>query len=710
MSVSIASRAFFLIISLLLFHAPTFASVHADSVVVRTTSNRPEDLIDYLQLRIDQMDGVQDGKINLRDSALSAYANRVYFKLVDSLKTVIDNSSIDGEHRRNYRDNIIQQLQRVNANTVYNVKQFDNVFRFYLNSLEAARQHRLNAYLYNNITQGLNYFNFLKNETGIDSFLILASVYHPETVFRMYVIYAGKNYALHVLEEASKTAPVTVKKYFNDGNPIYEMLKLSKDPVIAIILQIRQLYNRKTNAYTLIDAINDFHYTIQQADTVGNNPREYLRAMLQIRIKKNPLGAFSLEEELAVYALKYVRVINDLHLEPEKPRFASIENFSAPELYTLMVYSEEEIFTSSFNGLFKRLMNKMGDRSGFDFLNDLGDNKFRTFIKMCASYGKLEVFLRTMNPLQQQLLMMKFASGLEQYNDLSQAVEVADAFSSINDSLVLRILRSKIRYEYIRFKTANNERGAAIYGLLANLFVDKNVAGADWFSSIAHEYNLPPFDRIKNSKLFSSDSIDRWLIYFYDDEDGDASFATFIKTFTDPNWKIADSGSYVIIKSKAGLPVHIYANKPKHEYDGQEALEKIFNDSGFDPNVMVHRGHSYYAYKTIDKVKDNTEIFVLGSCGGYHSISSIIDRSPEASIISSKQIGTMFVNNPLLKLIAQTINKGQDIVWPKLWDRLAATVKSNPTAYGRFLDYIPPHKNLGAIFIKTYNKMMEEGG
>ena len=31
--------------------------------------------------------------------------------------------------------------------------------------------------------------------------------------------------------------------------------------------------------------------------------------------------------------------------------------------------------------------------------------------------------------------------------------------------------------------------------------------------------------------------------------------APLVKTFTDPNWNIIDSGTYVIIKSKNGKPV-----------------------------------------------------------------------------------------------------------------------------------------------------------
>ena len=123
---------------------------------------------------------------------------------------------------------------------------------------------------------------------------------------------------------------------------------------------------------------------------------------------------------------------------------------------------------------------------------------------------------------------------------------------------------------------------------------------------------------------------------------------------------------------------------------------------------MVHRGHSYYALKTIDKIQDETQVFILGSCGGYHSISSILERSPDVGIVSSKQIGTQFVNNPMLKFMAEQIRQGKDLDWQKIWNELDTTLKSNATAYERFLDYIPPHKNLGAIFIKSYTKMMEQ--
>lgn len=679
------------------------ATAAKDSTNVR----RLDYFIDEEQKRIDLLDGTEDGVVSIGDEAATAYAGKIYFTLIDSVQRLIESPRFDEGKKKVFRDNLYMHMRKVNGRSYKTVKRFDNLFHFIMAELNAIQSKTLYNVLSTNITQSFNTIGFFKAEAGADSFMLLAARYRPDLVFKVYDIYYKQPYTLRVLEAAAKAAPVTVKRYLSPNDPIYLTLKESNDTVIKMIMQIKDKYSRTTNAFTLIDAIAKGKITMAKADEIGKHPEKYLRTMLNTMVHKRPLGEHSLEAELEIYSLKFVRVLNDLHNESDAVRFASIENFSAEELYTLMVYSEEEIFTSTFNGLFNRLLTKLGPVSGFEFLRNVGDNRFRTFIKMSAGFGKLRPFLQSMTPTHQQMLMIKFASGLEEYNDLSQAVEVADAFGSISDSLVLKILRSTIKIEYIRLKGKRDPRGMAIYGLLSNLFVEKSIQNSNWFESVAKQYQLPSFDHIANDKLFDREHINRWLIYFYDDEDGDASFATFIKMFKDENWNVIDSVSYVLIQSKKGNSVDIYANKPKHEYDGQEKLEKIFADNEYEPNVMVHRGHSYYASKTIEKIKDNTQIFVLGSCGGYHSISTIIERSSEASIISSKQIGTMHVNNPMLKLVADDIREGKDIEWQGVWTRLGEQVKGNAKAYERYMDYIPPHKNLGAIFIKTYNRLME---
>src|ERR1043165_3108157 len=56
--------------------------------------------IDYDQRRIDLLDGTLDGKIDLNDPVTTAYAGKVYFKLIDSLQRLIDNPAFDEARKK----------------------------------------------------------------------------------------------------------------------------------------------------------------------------------------------------------------------------------------------------------------------------------------------------------------------------------------------------------------------------------------------------------------------------------------------------------------------------------------------------------------------------------------------------------------------------------------------------------------------------------
>ena len=79
--------------------------------------------------------------------------------------------------------------------------------------------------------------------------------------------------------------------------------------------------------------------------------------------------------------------------------------------------------------------------------------------------------------------------------------------------------------------------------------------------------------------------------------------------------------------------------------------------------------------------------------------------SPFAHIIASKQVGSGTVNVPLILAITEALRQGKDLNWIDIWKTLGKTLKENPL----FEDYIPPYKNLGALFIMAYNRVMTEG-
>jgi hypothetical protein len=63
-------------------------------------------------------------------------------------------------------------------------------------------------------------------------------------------------------------------------------------------------------------------------------------------------GRVSLENTLKISALAEVYAINSMHEAPDIVRFASTENIAPKELYSLLVYGEEEVFTSTFSECF----------------------------------------------------------------------------------------------------------------------------------------------------------------------------------------------------------------------------------------------------------------------------------------------------------------------------------------------------------------------
>jgi hypothetical protein len=82
----------------------------------------------------------------------------------------------------------------------------------------------------------------------------------------------------------------------------------------------------------------------------------------------------------------------------------------------------------------------------------------------------------------------------------------------------------------------------------------------------------------------------------------------------------------------------------------------------------------------------------------------VLRISEDAHIISSKQVGTRTVNEPILQAIDNDLLEGKNIDWITLWHDVSLKFQKDPAAKERFDDYIPPYKNLGAIFIKAYRK------
>ena len=679
--------------------------------MVQAQSEVRMDFIKAEILRIDMLDAKADGEVDMGDTVLTAMAKHAYISLPDSIDTYIKTAGFKEYDVKIYRDYLFRTLRRISKRNYRRSASFEAFYQQLFKELVAMRKGNLLEVLKSNVPLAVQTCGLYRYEEITDSFLCYASRTEPNAVLAVIDDYADRLYSKHVVETVARYAPQVAKQYLLINHPVMNRLRQSDDTAAKVILKITDDIGKKSNAYVLLDDIVKGNLTIKQADSIGKDSKAFLTRLMEIRKQHEPLAVYSLEKELEVQALKFVRVVNDLHNEKDAAvRFAIVDNLNEEQLYTLIVYSEEEIFTSTFNGIFRRLNARLGNNNGFEFLQDLGANRFRVFIKQCASFGKLDSFLLKMTAEQRNILLVKFAARLDQAeNNISEAVEVADAYTSIGDSTKQEVLQQTIAMELQRVTSKKDKRGMAIYGLLSNLCANSSIFQQDWYRNISGKYKMPPIDVMPNKRLFEMNNKSVWHMYFYDDDDGEESFKAFVTIFKDSNWAILDTSKlFVKIISKGGMPVEIYANKPKEEYDGQAFLEEYFVKQKIVPDVLIHRGHSYYAYKTIEKTQSGTKLFILGSCGGYHNLSNIIDRAPEVNIISSKQIGVYAVNNPIVKELGEIVREGKDVNWQELWTKLDDRLQCDPIeTYTKWLDYIPPHKNLGAIFIRAYNKLVD---
>lgn len=412
----------------------------------------------------------------------------------------------------------------------------------------------------------------------------------------------------------------------------------------------------------------------------------------------------------------YVHIINGLHNEPPEIRFARLQKLSAEELYYLAVSSDGSIYTSSFvRGIYPLMMQRIRQR-GDSLLMQVQFDRYRKFIKMAAGYNTLGDFLRSFPPPSDSLqltdaevLMKAFVGRLERTQGLEEGVDVADSYASILEHLkpLADQMLAQTGTNLIRNQMNADRRGQVIYRILQTLF---RSADSTQQVDLTKELGIPPVYQVPYQRLVNDSGQVIIQVFFYGDVDGKNIFNGFLRMFNNPNWKLDDTHpQWVVIRSAKGKPVFIFANRPLPEETGEDdkaqaALTEYLADKKWLPTITIHRGHSYYAPATIERLSQNSRIVFMGSCGGYHLIHDVLEKAPDAHIIASKQIGATEVNRPFFQLLTEKMRQGNDIDWIPFWRELDQLVDVK-----EFEDYIPPYKNLGALFIKAYQREMDKG-
>jgi hypothetical protein len=474
--------------------------------------------------------------------------------------------------------------------------------------------------------------------------------------------------------------------------------------------------------------------TFREIDSVKENDLSYFKLMVRTRIEyagrllppinDTATGLKALTDMMARRASQsFVREINALHGENNlNVRFRKLDGLTPQELYYIAVLSEDEIYTSSYvSGVYPRIFQRMANPRGDSLLMSVNGDYFRKFIKMAAGYNTLNHFLGTMNKGDAETLMKAFVIGLEKKkstgdgDDLEDAVDVADSYSSIMDKNkeLASFILNETKWNYEKNVQDNNKRGVVIYNLLKILFESADTTRK---TDLSTQLGIPSIYGQDYASLKDDSGRVVQQVFFYGDEDkdGQTSFINFMGMFRNrADWKVDEKNpDWVTITAVKGKPVQIYANRPLYKKDddpdekAQLKLIEYLDKKNMKPTVVVHRGHSYHLPSTLKKLPSSARIVVLGSCGGYNNLNEVLTICKDAHIISSKQVGTKTVNEPILEAINANLVAGRNIDWINMWKELGGRFK-NDAAKEKFDDYIPPYKNLGAIFIKAYRRQMD---
>ncbi len=538
------------------------------------------------------------------------------------------------------------------------------------------------------ILQGIAPF---ENEPFADSLIMLAADKIPLEVYSY--AQATKSVAAKIIRRNTSSKVQTIAKLSSILNgtlylPFLDELlsnRLSIDDIKAVVenelAYYKLLVKTQTNYYSRI--------------ATGDTP--VLADVLYTMLERKATDVF-------------VNVMNDLHDSPDAVRMRVSDPLTSQEIYYLIVTTEEVIYTSTYTKLYDRMMTRFPGRRSDSLLMTLNFDKFKKFIKIAANYNRLDDFLKAMPEDRGYKLMYAFVNGLQKTNSLEDAVDVADSYGSITNVDLQDFLKKEVRQNYEKSLQEKDRKGEVIYNILQTLFQSASDPSVD----LSARLGIPPVYKVDYNSIADDSGRVVQHVFFYGDEDGIISFRNFMGMFNGkPEWKVVTGKEWVTITSIKGKPYTIYANLPldyKQDLDAkaQQSLIDYLTKNNINPSFVVHRGHSYHLKYTIQQMLPSSRIVMLGSCGGYQNLAKILNVNEDAHIISTKQVGSYSVNEPILRALNEDIRNGRNIEWIPVWQQITASVKNDPKANELMKDYVPPHKNLGAIFIKAYRKATGE--
>ncbi|MBK7122228.1 MAG: hypothetical protein IPH68_05060 [Chitinophagaceae bacterium] len=729
----------------LLVSAVLPVSAMQDSVIIPIYRQLFHDKIDNEQLLLDKLDGKLDGLIR------ATHKDEINLAITDVLTRKIDTLQIFVEQNKklvtnndkvrylSYIESLVKGFKTGWRNKAFNpvyapllVDTFERIMKSDIDGISMAPAIGELPYQAGKIIAEI----FPENSGYTESQKLLYLKYcalNPDKILQTIEPYINEPFADALVTKSAAVNPTAIYNLAQaPQTKLGQLIHRNTSPSVKTIVEL----SRTPNALLYFPFLDDMmkgNKTVEGLkriigeDGTGYDSIGYFKLLVETEIayfkrmtspaKDTPIamfGANGLREVLKNKALQhFVMPINDLHdLSNINTRMRSTDSLSAIDLYFMMALSENEIYTSSYKHSYSRMIQRLGKEPRTDsLLLQVHFDFFKKFIKIAANYNRLDNFLSYMPVSASETLMRGFIANLDKTGNLEDAIDVADSYSSItNTNLLTAILGYVIKNENDCIRN-NNSRGKTIYGLLKTIFLSADTANKIDLTGIL---GIPSIYEIENTNMRDDSGRIIQQVYWYGDKDGKTFFPSFINSFSPRDWIITSNSEWYEIRSKKGN-VWVFANRPLDndanlDDSAQVHLNEYLAQNDMLPVVVVHRGHSYWLPRTIKRMAGNAKIVMLGSCGGYKNLNDIIEVNPEAHIISTKEIGAGDINRPILNYLNQTFESGKPLIWKNMWATLTKLFATDPsTAIRESWDsYIPPYKNLGAIFLKGYNNMVED--
>ncbi len=717
------------------------AKAAADTTTIPITRQRFHEKIDAEQRLCDKADGKIDFLVKAsKNEEIYLQITDAIFRRIDELQNEVETNPAIKNHGDkvrylSYLENVVRNFRTGWKSREFNPVLAPQLIDNFSKMLEATIKGESIEPLVQDVDYEIAKINtdLFTTSKGYENarrtvYLKFCSL-NPDKIMQTIRPYVDEVFADSLVIVASKKYPVQVYSYAQaKGKPESRLIRRSNDPVVKAIVQLSETDNSLfyfpflddiLKGNKTIDGIKKYVGDGSNYDKVGyykllvQTEMAYSKRLVQGDTPVALFGTNGLRYMLQAKAINdFITPINELHDQSNlNIRMKAIDNLSPIDIYYMLVMGESEIYTSSYKHSFNRMIQRMGKKPATDsLLASLHYDYFKKFIKMAANYNKLDEFLSYMPAASSEKLMKSFVYGLEQSDNLEDAVDVADAYSSITNKDLLKNVLDYVSQNEQRCVDESNVRGKSIYSLLKLIFLSADSTNK---IDLSKEVGIPSIYSIDGKYLADDSGRIIQQVFFYGDEDGKGIFNGFVNSFNRNEWSVKMKEEWVEIKSLKGPKVWIYANRAldsdKNLDDSAQAhLNKYLMSNDLHPVVVVHRGHSYWLPGTIKRMQGDAKVVVLGSCGGYKNLNQILAINPDAHIISTKEIGKGDINKPILNYLNQTFLSGKTLQWRNMWATLTKTfASSGPETREGWESYIPPYRNLGAIFIKAYTKSLE---